>query len=285
MAFKLAGGLAWPRPCRDAAPVLLEPVMNVEVIAPEESMGDIMGDLSGRRGRPQGSESMGEMHAIRAQVPLAEMLTYAPQLRSMTGGPGLVHHGVRPLRRGALAPGRQDRRRGQGPQEGGVTARSAHTPRESSCSGPAFVGRFAQRRPTPAAGSLSPSAPPLGGCDEEVYDHYTAGMALLAAGNPAQAVVRLEKARRGAPGKASVREALGRAYFELGRLREAETEFRAVIEMAPADDYAHFCLARVLQRRGRFDEAAGHSKLARAMRPGDPRYTDPPFPPRDPADF
>ena len=62
--------------------------MNVEVIAPEENMGDIMGDLSGRRGRPQGSESMGEMHVIRAQVPLAEMLTYAPQLRSMTGGRG-----------------------------------------------------------------------------------------------------------------------------------------------------------------------------------------------------
>jgi elongation factor G len=58
------------------------------VIAPEASMGDIMGDLSSRRGRPQGSESMGEMHIIRAQVPLAEMLTYAPQLRSMTAGRG-----------------------------------------------------------------------------------------------------------------------------------------------------------------------------------------------------
>jgi elongation factor G len=72
----------------EAMPVLLEPVVNVEVIAPEENMGDIMGDLSSRRGRPQGSESMGEMHVIRAQVPLAEMLTYAPQLRSMTAGRG-----------------------------------------------------------------------------------------------------------------------------------------------------------------------------------------------------
>jgi elongation factor G len=62
--------------------------MNVEVTAPEENMGDIMGDLSSRRGRPQGSEGMGEMHVIRAQVPLAEMLTYAPQLRSMTAGRG-----------------------------------------------------------------------------------------------------------------------------------------------------------------------------------------------------
>jgi elongation factor G len=88
LAFKLAGSLAWNKAMGGAAPVLLEPVMNVEVIAPEENMGDIMGDLSSRRGRPQGSESMGEMHIIRAQVPLAEMLTYAPQLRSMTAGRG-----------------------------------------------------------------------------------------------------------------------------------------------------------------------------------------------------
>ncbi len=88
LAFKLAGSLAWNKAMADAMPALLEPVMNVEVIAPEENMGDIMGDLSSRRGRPQGSETMGEMHVIRAQVPLAEMLTYAPQLRSMTAGRG-----------------------------------------------------------------------------------------------------------------------------------------------------------------------------------------------------
>jgi len=88
LAFKLAGALAWNKAMTEASPVLLEPVMNVEVIAPEENMGDIMGDLSSRRGRPQGSESLGEMHVIRAQVPLAEMLSYAPQLRSMTGGRG-----------------------------------------------------------------------------------------------------------------------------------------------------------------------------------------------------
>jgi elongation factor G len=88
LAFKLAGALAWNKAMTEANPVLLEPVMNVEVIAPEQNMGDIMGDLSGRRGRPQGSESLGEMHVIRAQVPLAEMLTYAPQLRSMTAGRG-----------------------------------------------------------------------------------------------------------------------------------------------------------------------------------------------------
>jgi elongation factor G len=88
LAFKLAGGLAWNKAMADAMPVLLEPVMNVAVFAPEENMGDVMGDLSSRRGRPQGSETEGEMHVIRAQVPLAEMLTYAPQLRSMTAGRG-----------------------------------------------------------------------------------------------------------------------------------------------------------------------------------------------------
>lgn len=88
MAFKIAGSLGFSKAVEQADPVLLEPVMNVEVVAPEANMGDIMGDLSSRRGRPQGSESMGEMHAIRAQVPLAEMLSYAPQLRSMTGGQG-----------------------------------------------------------------------------------------------------------------------------------------------------------------------------------------------------
>jgi elongation factor G len=88
LAFKLAGGLAWNKAMTEAMPVLLEPVMNVEVTAPEENMGDIMGDLSSRRGKPQGSESMGEMDVIKAQVPLAEMLTYAPQLRSMTAGRG-----------------------------------------------------------------------------------------------------------------------------------------------------------------------------------------------------
>ncbi len=120
LAFKLAGGLAWNKAMESAAPVLLEPIMNVAVIAPEANMGDIMGDLSGRRGRPQGSESMGEMHIIHAQVPLAEMLTYAPQLRSMTAGRGLVHHRVRPLRRSAGPAGGEDRGRDQGAQGGRV---------------------------------------------------------------------------------------------------------------------------------------------------------------------
>lgn len=105
-----------------------------------------------------------------------------------------------------------------------------------------------------------------------VYDDFQQGMELLQTGNPAQAAVRLEKARRGAPRKASVREALGRAYFELGRLREAENEFRTVVDVDPTNDYAHFCLSRVLQRRGRFKQADVHLKLARAMSPDEERY-------------
>jgi Flp pilus assembly protein TadD len=105
-----------------------------------------------------------------------------------------------------------------------------------------------------------------------VYEHFQAGMELLENGNPAQAAVRLEKARSAQPGKASVREALGRAYFDLGRLHEAEREFRSVVEIDPTNDYAHYCLSRVLQRRGRFKQAEAHLKLARAMSPDERRY-------------
>jgi Flp pilus assembly protein TadD len=65
---------------------------------------------------------------------------------------------------------------------------------------------------------------------------------------------------------------LGRAYFELGRLKEAEVEFRTVVDVDPTNDYAHFCLSRVLQRRGRFKQADLHLKLARAMSPDEERY-------------
>jgi Flp pilus assembly protein TadD len=106
----------------------------------------------------------------------------------------------------------------------------------------------------------------------DLYEHFQAGMELLEQGHPAQAAVRLEKARRGAPGKASVREALGRAYFELGRFRDAQEEFQSVVEVDPTNDYAHFCLSRVFQRRGRFKQAELHLKLARAMNPGQQRY-------------
>jgi elongation factor G len=72
-----------------ADPVLLEPIMEMEVVTPEEFMGDIMGDLNSRRGRVLGMESRGKNQVVRALVPQAEVLTYAPDLRSMTGGRGM----------------------------------------------------------------------------------------------------------------------------------------------------------------------------------------------------
>lgn len=89
MAFKIAGSLAFKKACQEANPVLLEPIMNVTVTTPEDFMGDIMGDLNSRRGRVLGMDTQGKHQIIKAQVPLAEFLTYAPDLRSMTGGRGI----------------------------------------------------------------------------------------------------------------------------------------------------------------------------------------------------
>jgi len=88
MAFKIAGSLAFKAAMEQARPTLLEPVMTVEIVVPEESMGDIMGDVNSRRGRILGMESKGKNQVIKAHIPLAEMLRYAPDLRSMTGGRG-----------------------------------------------------------------------------------------------------------------------------------------------------------------------------------------------------
>jgi len=89
MAFKIAGSLAFKKAAELANPVLLEPIMEVTITAPDEYMGDIMGDLNGRRGRVLGMDSAGRNQMIKAQVPMAEFLTYAPDLRSMTGGRGI----------------------------------------------------------------------------------------------------------------------------------------------------------------------------------------------------
>lgn len=89
MAFKIAGSLAFKKAAEEADPVLLEPIMKVTVTTPEEFMGDIMGDLNSRRGRVQGMDSAGKNQVIKAEVPLAEFLTYAPDLNSMTGGRGV----------------------------------------------------------------------------------------------------------------------------------------------------------------------------------------------------
>jgi elongation factor G len=88
MAFKLAGSLAMKQALEQADPVLLEPIMLVTLSVPEDSVGDVIGDLNSRRGRPQGMEPAAGMTEVKAEVPMAEMLTYAPDLRAITGGQG-----------------------------------------------------------------------------------------------------------------------------------------------------------------------------------------------------
>ncbi len=88
MAFKLAGSMAFKEACRKADPVLMEPIMQVDVIVPEDYMGDVMGDINSRRGQIQGMESRAGAQAISAAVPLSEMFGYATDLRSRTQGRG-----------------------------------------------------------------------------------------------------------------------------------------------------------------------------------------------------
>jgi elongation factor G len=87
-AFRTAGSLAMKEAMQNAAPALLEPIMLLTVSVPEESVGDVIGDLNSRRGRPQGMEPQGGLTEIKAEVPMAEILTYMPDLRSITGGQG-----------------------------------------------------------------------------------------------------------------------------------------------------------------------------------------------------
>jgi elongation factor G len=88
MAFKIAGSQAFKQAAAQAKPTLLEPVMKMEIVVPEENTGDVMGDLSGRRGAVSGYEAKGKNTVIRAQVPMSEVLRYEPDLRSMTSGKG-----------------------------------------------------------------------------------------------------------------------------------------------------------------------------------------------------
>jgi len=88
MAFKVAGSMAFKKAAEAAQPALLEPIMQAAVVVPEDAVGDVIGDLNGRRGRPLGMEPKGSMTEIKAEVPMAEMLTYPPDLRSITGGRG-----------------------------------------------------------------------------------------------------------------------------------------------------------------------------------------------------
>src|SRR6266700_1780333 len=91
MAFKIAGSMAFKSAYEKADPVLLEPIMEVEVTAPDEAVGAVNGDLNSRRGRLQGMEPQGGMTSIKAEVPMSEILTYSQSLTSMTGGRGDYH--------------------------------------------------------------------------------------------------------------------------------------------------------------------------------------------------
>jgi elongation factor G len=91
MSFKIAGSLALKDGIPKCRPTILEPIMNVEIAVPDEYAGAVMGDLSSRRGRPQGMEPKGSLQVIKAEVPLAEMLSYDAELTSMTGGRGSYH--------------------------------------------------------------------------------------------------------------------------------------------------------------------------------------------------
>jgi elongation factor G len=91
MAFKIAGSLAFKSAYEKANPVLLEPIMELEVTVPEDAVGAVNGDLNSRRGRLQGMEPRGGMTTIKAEVPMAEILTYSQALTSLTGGRGDYH--------------------------------------------------------------------------------------------------------------------------------------------------------------------------------------------------
>jgi elongation factor G len=91
MAFKIAGSLAFKEAYQKADPVLLEPIMEVDVSVPDDAVGAVNGDLNSRRGRLQGMEPVGGMTSIRAEVPMAEILTYSQALTSLTGGRGDYH--------------------------------------------------------------------------------------------------------------------------------------------------------------------------------------------------
>lgn len=102
---------------------------------------------------------------------------------------------------------------------------------------------------------------------EDLYGLYQQGMALLEAGDYEQATVPLSRAAKIAPEKGSIREALGRALFHCRRYREAATEFEAIVDDRPVDDYAQFCLGRALTLCGQREKARHHLAIAACLRP------------------
>src|ERR1043165_9267997 len=106
----------------------------------------------------------------------------------------------------------------------------------------------------------------------DTYELFQQGKSHLKNGRAAQATVALEKAKRREPEKASIREALGIAYFRIRRWEEAEAEFRKLLELSPVNDYAHYALGRCLEKQGRVREANRHYKLASSLKPGSSQY-------------
>jgi Flp pilus assembly protein TadD len=109
---------------------------------------------------------------------------------------------------------------------------------------------------------------------DDTYELFQQGKAHLKRGDNAQATVPLEKAKRREPDKASIREALGVAYLRMRRYQEAAAEFEHILAAAPANDYAHYCLGRCLDRMGDRRTALGHYKMALWLRPGVDYYRE-----------
>ncbi|CAI8054668.1 Elongation factor G [Geodia barretti] len=105
IAFKMAGSIATKEGVKRAKPVILEPILDVEVVTPGDFLGEVLGDLGGRRARIRSIEGQGSVQAVRALVPLAETFGYTTDLRSITQGRGKPVNGVQPLRRGAAGCG------------------------------------------------------------------------------------------------------------------------------------------------------------------------------------
>jgi elongation factor G len=119
IAFKVAASMAFKKGMKEAKSTLLEPIMNIEVYTPEAYMGDIMGNLNGRRGKVQGMEQRGHLRIIKAQVPMAEMLDFEPTLTSITGGefshyeevPIQLHQKIinEAIKEGRIKPGEEEK--------------------------------------------------------------------------------------------------------------------------------------------------------------------------------
>lgn len=107
-----------------------------------------------------------------------------------------------------------------------------------------------------------------------VYDWYQRGMSLLEAGDVHAAATLLERAAEAEPGKSSIHEGLARAYFRSGRFKVALEQFRLVLELSPANDYAHLGAGLCLGRLGRLREAVGHLRMANVMRPDNTEYQE-----------